>query len=219
MKSKSTTKPWKKAQPFILGAANQLQNTFNQQQPRLQEIASDVQGVLPTFRNRVQNGDPTLQAGRGYTEGVLGGRYLGEGNPYTSQIIDQNAGDITDRVNAIFGAAGRTGSGRHTQVVTQELADSANRLRYEDYARERSAMEAAAGRSGMYGQAENANLGAYLTAAQTAGELPFLGARMLGQGMGSLLGGYTTQVQRPALGPMLIQGASNAAQAYAGGGF
>jgi hypothetical protein len=62
---------------------------------------------------------------------VIQGKYL-QGNPYIEGMIGRtNAG-----VNANFSGAGRYGSGAHQGY----LADSANALRYQNYADERSNM-------------------------------------------------------------------------------
>jgi hypothetical protein len=68
------------------------------------------QEVLPNLQTMAFNNN-TLQPGTGYLNDVLGGKYLGQANPYMQGMIDQTANDVGGRVNSTFSQAGRPGGG------------------------------------------------------------------------------------------------------------
>ena len=71
----------------------------------------------------------------GYYKDVLGGKYLDAGNPYLGAMLQQSDDAVTKAANQRFAAAGM-GAGLSTpymDVLTHNLADSENRLRYQDY--------------------------------------------------------------------------------------
>jgi hypothetical protein len=59
----------------------------------------------------------------------------GDQNPYLQAILNTNNRTIGDRVNAAASGAGRYGSGAHTDVMTRALAESADPILAQDYAR------------------------------------------------------------------------------------
>ena len=80
--------------------------------------------------------------GSAYYTDVLSGKYLDAGNPYLQSRIDATANDVTKAANRRFSNAG-LGSGYSTaasNILTTNLANSANALRYEDYNNERARM-------------------------------------------------------------------------------
>lgn len=110
---------------------------------------------------RAMAGSPDLRGAQGYNRDVLAGSYLGA-NPY----LDAMYGDAAARVRqgftestlpaiaSMFSAAGRYGPGamgKQVDRAQQTLGDTLNRLANDiygqDYARERGAMESAAGRA------------------------------------------------------------------------
>lgn len=112
-------------------------------------------------RARAQAGSPDLLGAQAYNRAVLSGDYLAN-NPY----IDAMFGNAAERVRqayaettlpaiaSMFSAAGRYGPGAMGKQVgraQQNLGDTLSRLAADiygqDYARERGAMEAAAGRA------------------------------------------------------------------------
>lgn len=175
-----------------MGAANTIQNTVAGNQGNLDQLAGNIRGFLPGLGEKAFGDNAGLGAATGYATDVLGGKYLDEGNPYLQGMIDQTAGDVQDRVNAMFNKAGGALGTRHAGVVTKELANSENSLRYNNYANERNAMGQAAGLAPGLTAAEVARIAPYLAATETAANLPFAGIGNLGL-MGNLFGGYGTQ--------------------------
>ena len=145
--------------------------------PGLQAQAMDQSHLQPAFN---------------YTSDVLSGKYLGQGNPYLQGMVNQTDQSVGNKVNSTFGAAGRTGGGANQQILTKELANAENTLRYNDYANERAAMTQAAGMLPSLQASQFAGYQPLLGATQLAGQLPYYGTQALG-GIGSLYGGYGTQ--------------------------
>lgn len=71
----------------------------------------------------------------GYYKDVLGGKYLDAGNPYLGAMVQQSDDAVTKAANQRFAAAGM-GAGLSTpymDLLTHNLANSENNLRYQDY--------------------------------------------------------------------------------------
>lgn len=215
--SKSTTGPSKFAKPYITSAANAVNATFKGNQANLQNIGDTFSRGFQGVADKAFGTDPLVDQARSHSSDILGGKYL-SGNPYLDDMIRLTSGNVADRVNSTFGAAGRTGSDTHGYDLSRGLADSELGLRYQNYGDERSAMERAAAGAGDLSAARFAGVPAALGLGQAAAETPYLGADFLARGMGGLMGGYTTTKQKQPWGAMLLQAAGNAAQAYASGG-
>jgi hypothetical protein len=167
------------------------------------------QEVLPNLQTMAFNNN-TLQPGTGYLNDVLGGKYLGQANPYMQGMIDQTANDVGGRVNSTFSQAGRTGGGANQYQLSKGLADAENGLRYQDYSNERNAMTQAAGMLPQYQSAQFAGMTPLLGAYQLSGQLPYYGTQALGN-LGGMVGGFGTQTgQQPGgwLNGLLSAGAS-----------
>jgi hypothetical protein len=191
-KTKSSSKPWKPAQPYLLGAAGTIQDTVAGNQGNLNEQAGQIRGFLPGLGEKAFGANPGLDAANGYAQDVLGGKYLDQGNPYMQGMIDQTAGDVSNRVNSMFARSGASLGTQHAGVMTKELANAENSLRYQNYGNERNAQSQAAGMIPGLTASQYAGIMPYLAAQQTAGSLPFAGIQNLGQ-IGGLFGGYGTQ--------------------------
>lgn len=210
MRPKSKTEPWKKAQPYIMGAAQGIQAN----QGNLDANAASINSLIPGLQDRINNPPAELGAARGYLTDVLEGDYLDAGNPHLQGMIDQTGQSVRNQVNSTFGRAGRTGGSDHAGVVTDRLADAENRLRYQDYGNERNAMGQAAGMAPGVSAAELAPIAAMIQAAQAGGTLPLAGPAA----MGGLLGPYTQTTQSQGLGQTLMGLGGLGLAAFGGGG-
>jgi hypothetical protein len=217
-KSTSSTKYNKQASPYMYGAADSLNSTVNANAGNLQELSSGMAGIAGGLGARLQQPSELVRSAQGYGRDVFGGKYLGGANPYLNDMVGQaregTFGDVASR----FGRSGMSGSTGFAQSLGRGLSEAEMGLRFADYNQERGRMDNMAGNVSIL---DNADLGAmpyYLQAAQGAAELPYTGERFRAQGLGALLGSQQKTTQKQALGPMLIQGASNAARAFAGGG-
>lgn len=81
-------------------------------------------------------------------QNTISGQYLDPAtNPYLNQTYDAAARQITPRVNSLFEASGRYGSGAHQGVLGQSLADLGTSIYGGNYNAERARQLAAAGTS------------------------------------------------------------------------
>jgi hypothetical protein len=87
-------------------------------------------GLLQGMTNQAANPDSA-----GYYKDVLGGKYLDAGNPYLGAMLQQSDDAVTKAANQRFAAAGM-GAGLSTpymDVLTRNLTNGENMLRYQDY--------------------------------------------------------------------------------------
>lgn len=217
-KSKSSTGPSKFAKPYISSAANTVQSAYNANRDNLQNIGDAFSSGFQGIASQAFGADPLVDQARSHSSDVLGGKYL-SGNPYLDDMIRLTSGNVADRVNSTFGAAGRTGSDVHGYDLARGLADSELGLRYQNYGDERSAMERAAAGAGDLSAARFAGVPAALGVGQAAAETPYIGADFLARGMGGLMGPYTTTTQSQSLGSSLAGLAGAGLAGWASGGF
>jgi len=191
-KSKTTTGPSKFAQPFIQRGAAELDSAYGQAKGAVQQQTDNVMGLLnPFLTDRMQNGDPGVNAARDYGVDVLSGKYL-EGNPYLDQIIADSNNDIKNQMQASLGVKGLTGGSDYANLISRNIARNSTNLRYGDYNAERGRMDGAAGRAGGIASADYLPVQGLLASLQ-ASKAPFDLASQYAGGLGGLLGGYQTQ--------------------------
>lgn len=208
----NTSGPSTQALPFLTSASGAVQGAYDANQPNLTAIGSGLSDAFKAKLAEIQGGgDPTVAAARGYTGDVLGGKYLGESNPYTSDIINTTNNDITDRINAIFSRSGQTGSSRQIGELGKQLSANESALRYNDYNTERGRMDSAVGSAAGLQGIDNADLATLLGLGSTAAETPYLGAKFLSQGLGGLWGNAQTNTQTTQQSGGLGQALLNAA--------
>ena len=188
------------AQPFAKSAASSVQNVFNANQGNLQNMTGAVTGTIPTVSGNFQGWQPSVGQSQGYYGDVLSGKYLDpSSNPGLSGILDRTRRDVTNDVNSQFSMAGRYGSGAHTGVLTDHLADAENNILYQNYGQERANQGAAAG---AVNEASGQSLAQILQAAGIGAELPYAGTNNLASSLSALFSGGT-QKQGGGLGGLL----------------
>ena len=161
-----------------------------------------------------------IQAGQNYATDVLGGKYLGQGNPYLEGMLGQTRENVGNAVNSTFSLAGRTGGGNHVERLGQGMAQAENQMRYADYDAERNRMAQQSSLIPGLTQAQYAGFQPWLAATQLAGSLPYAGVGALSPIIGLGAGhGTSTSTQSGGLGSMLggILGAG--LSGWASGGF
>lgn len=220
-KSTSSTGYSKQALPYIQSASNAVTGAVNANAPNLAEVSGGVRSAFDKALETYQGGNPALTAGLDYAGDVLGGKYLGEGNPYLQQMIDSTSGDVTNRVQSAFGSAGRTGSGANTGVLTRELAKSEGGLRYADYDAERARMAAAMAAVPGLNEAQYSGLNTIGSLGSAAAGLPLMGSSALADAMKGLWGNNltTTQTQSQGLGSSIAGLLGSGLSGWASGGF
>jgi len=138
---------------FVNGAQNVAANIYNGGGPgaatyqALQQAGANDPSVGTLTSLAHSSGNPALgllqgmtaQAANpdsaGYYKDVLGGKYLNAGNPYLGAMLQQSDDAVTKAANQRFAAAGM-GTGLSTpymDLLSKNLANSENNLRYQDY--------------------------------------------------------------------------------------
>lgn len=204
------------ARPLAKAAAGDVQGVFNASQPGLQALTSTVQGTVPALSEGFNTWKPLTDASKGYYDDVLSGQYLDpSSNPGLSGLLDRTRSDVTNDVNSQFSMAGRYGSGAHTGVLTDRLADAENGVLYNNYQAERGRQDAAAT---TVNQGEQSSLASLLQAAGVGAELPYTGTSSLASSLAALFNGGTSKTSAGIGG--VLQGIGSIASAAAGtGGF
>lgn len=202
------------AQPFAKAAAGNVQDVFNQNQGNLSKLTDTITGTIPGLSSNFSGWNPSVGQSQDYYGKVLDGEFLDpSSNPGLSSVLGRMREDVTNDVNSQFSMAGRYGSGAHTGVLADSLADAEGNILYGNYAQERANQGAAAG---AVNDASNQSLAALLQAAGVGAELPYTGTNNLAASLSALFGGGT-QTQKTSggiLGPLAQAGAA-AAQAGA----
>lgn len=161
---KQKTDPWKPAQPYlkeILSESSRLYDeggTFVPADPLQKDYFSGAEALArqgnPLLSPAIQNAQSVLGGGgmtarqREVQTALMPyatGQYLGGGNPYLEGILDRTATDTSERIRSEMAGLGRTGSGAHQGILSENLADASNRLRYQDYNQQVQNQMAAAG--------------------------------------------------------------------------
>lgn len=191
------------ASPYVTAAQNAAQGIFSQsggQNPGLTALqglqGGGANSAQAGYNSLAQNGGginaQTIQAPTGTAQSsqmyadTLAGKYL-DGNPYIDNVAQQATDAATRAANQRFGAAGLGAglSSAYTDVLSKNVANASNSVRYQNYADERNRQLQAGGQSdanynadaGRQLQASTANAGNNLTAQQSN-----LAARLSGLG-------------------------------------
>lgn len=207
-KSTSETKPWKKAQPYILGAADTLQGTYNTQAPKITQATDSITSLLPGMIEKYQQGDSGINAARGYNTDVLSGNYLGS-NPYLDQTLMNSNDDIRNQMQAAMGAKGLTGGSSYADLISRNIAKNTLATRYQDYDQERQRMATAAGQSPSIAAGDAIQVAPMLSTLQ-ASLTPMQAAQGYAGTLGGLFAPYTQTTQTQGggvLGSLLSAGA------------
>ena len=205
------------AAPIATAAANTATGIFNANQPQLNQITQQVQGLLPGLQTKYQNGDPALNAASGYAKNVLGGQYLKSGNPYLEQMINATNRSVTNQVGAAYGSRGSFGGTAWQQGLAGQLAEAQNALRYGDYSQERQNQQQAMQTAPQLASAGYLGIQPLLQTAQTAAALPYTGLEAYTGALGTLMNGGGTK--GPGIGTVVAGGlASGIGSAIGGGG-
>lgn len=177
------------ATPIATSAANTATGIFNANQPNLNAITQQVQGLLPSLQTKYQNGNPALNSAQGYAKSVLGGQYLKQGNPYLQGMINATNRDVTNQVGAAYGSRGSFGGTAWQENLGRTLADAQNSLRYGDYSAERDNMQEAMSAAPQMAAADYLGVSPLLATAQTAAQLPYTGLESYTNSLGTLFNG------------------------------
>jgi hypothetical protein len=152
-----TKDPWIGAQPALSQGITAAQGMFTDQlgyRPYLGETVAPLNATMNQAIGQLNNmytgnlgGTPGVNAAISQGTNLIQNEGLspelrslyqqaqGDQNPYLQRIIDTSNRRIGDRINSSASGAGRYGSGAHTDVMARALAESADPLLAQDYAR------------------------------------------------------------------------------------
>lgn len=191
------------ATPIAQSAAANAQGVYAANQPQLQAATNNLWGMMTGLQGQTGANSANVHAAQGYNNDILSGKYL-TGNPYLQGMIDQTNRSVGDQVNSQFGLSGRYGSGAYTDLLTRNLLDAQNNLRYTDYNNQMSRMDQAASQAPGLAQANYVGIPEILQLAQTAGQLPYAGSNATANSLGALFnGGTQTQKSGNGIGGIL----------------
>lgn len=197
-KTKTTTGPSAAALPNLNAATGALNSAYGQSSALANQATGILSNNMATVLGSTLN-NPTLAAANGYTQDVLGGKYL-SGNPYLDQQIASTNASVTDGVNSAIGSRGLAGGSAQTQLLASQLAKNESNLRYTDYANERSRMDAAVGNAASLSSAGNQGIATLLAYLTGTAQLPQSVASQYANGVGGLWGNSTTTTQSKSPG-------------------
>ncbi len=105
------------------------------------DTPAETNAALALATNRATAGNPLLNQSQAEAAKILSGNYLSPTtNPYTQNLFNQMADDISTKVNSQFTRAGRFGSGANQEILADSLGNLANQVYGDQYNRERQLM-------------------------------------------------------------------------------
>lgn len=216
-KTTSTNKPIYNQQ--IESAASNINNAYGAQAPKITAITDQLSTLVPGLVEKYTMGDPNVNAARGYNADVLSGKYL-QGNSYLDGIAQQAGNDARNQTAAALGPRGLTGGSAFADIISRNVANASQTLRYNDYNSQMGRMDQAAAQAPSLSAAQYQPLSPVFDILN-AQSSPVQAATGAGAGIGGLLGQYMNQTQKtsPSVGAVLAQMAGNAASSWASGGF
>lgn len=213
---KTSTKPvYSQA---IEGAAGDITGAYRTQQPKIANITDSLSTLVPGLLDSFTKGDANVNAARGYNADVLSSKYLS--SPYLDNIVSQGETDARNQTAAALGTRGLTGGSAFGDIISRNVANAGNQLRYTDWNNQLTRMDNAAAQAPALSAAQYQALAPVfdILGAQSA---PIQAATGAGAGVGGLLGSYTnSKVQtNQSLGSILGQVLGAGAAGWASGGF
>jgi hypothetical protein len=155
--------PWSAAQPHLqhaMGSAEQYFDNNYGYQPWTGQTQANLDPNLSTAMSSMSS---TATQNLGGTPGNLAARTLGtnmiqnEGlndrlkslyeqaqgdqNPYLQNMLDTSNRQISNKIGSSMSGAGRYGSGQHTDVAARAMAEAADPILAQDYARRQQQMQ------------------------------------------------------------------------------
>lgn len=210
--SKSETKPIYSKE--IEAMAGNVNSAYQSQAPKITGITDQLSTLVPGILDRYTNGDPNVKAAAGYNTDVLAGKYL-DSNPYLESIVGKSQSDARNQTAAAMGVRGLNGGSAFADIISRNVTDAGNTLRFNNYNTERGRMDTAAGMAPSLAAAQYLPLDIATQIAQAQG-IPLQAASGAAAATGGLLGQYTNQNQGMNLFQSILGAASNAAGAIWG---
>lgn len=120
---------------------------------RIADLTPEHQAGLSMTRDRALYGAPDVNAARAQNAFTSAGGYLTpESNPYLKGNVDAALNSVRGQVNSQFNSAGGFGGSAHQEMMTKQLADTANQMYGANYMNERANQLRAAVLAPQFGQ-------------------------------------------------------------------
>lgn len=224
-KQKTTTKPWKQAQPYVLGAGNALQDAYEGSMGAIQSNTDNSLAALgdltATLTQKYNQGNPNLKSATDYNTKVLAGEYLGK-NPYINDILDQTQNRTVNSTQGALGLRGLTGGSSYADIISKNVANNASQTLYGDYSAERDRMATAAGQAPSLTAADIAQVTPILQALGLSSDIandPLEAAGMYSGSVSGLFSPYTQTTQKQGIGTTIGGLVGSGLAGWASGGF
>jgi hypothetical protein len=234
------SEPWKPQQDYLKYGMGEAARIYQQPGPDYFPN-STVAGFSPNQEtafqmgtDRAMNGNQTMQAAEGYTQDVLGGKYLNS-DPYADDVFQNVQQRVMPAVNSQFSNSGRYGSGLHQGEAIDRMTTAYAPIASQQYQQGLNRMDGAAAMAPTFAANDYRDIGALEA---IGGQQQQLGQReiddqvkrwsyyqdlpsnKLGQFINNIGGNYggTTTNQTPGPSPfMSLLGGGLAAAGTAGG--
>jgi len=204
---KTTSDPWKPAQPYIIKGMENSNRVFDQQQPSLDKY-SGMQ--MDTYGRLAPGAEQGIMGAQGLVNDTLSGKYL-NANPYMDAMVSTARNNAADEIASRYSGAGRYGSGAGQAAMTKAMMEAENALRYQGYNQERTFQNNAV-------QQAQGLMGGATGLLNNAADLPWIGVGALNGNIRQASNGYgTTKTSGGFLGDLALS-AMNNASAFTGKG-
>lgn len=157
--------PWKPQQDLLKYGFDEAARLYQQPGPEYFPN-STVAGFSPqqtqAFEmgtDRAINGNQTMQAAEGYTQDVLGGKYLNS-DPYADDVFQNVQQRIMPGVNAQFSNSGRYGSGLHQGEAIDRMTTAYAPIASQQYQQGLQRMDGAAAMAPVFAANDYRDIGA-----------------------------------------------------------
>ena len=161
--TQQTKDPWAPAQPHLTQAMGKAESLWGNSTGYQPYTGATVADVTPYFSTGWNSAYGTAANSLGGTEGVNAARGLGlnmiqnqglspelkslyeqaqgDQNPYLQNILNTSNQQISNKIGSSMSGAGRYGSGMHTDVAARAMAEAADPVLAQDYARRQQQMQ------------------------------------------------------------------------------
>ena len=185
----------------IRSAADTLTNTYNQQQPRIQEYSDMIGGLTSGLIERYQNGDPAVNAARDYVTSTLSADP--QNNPYLDEMVGLTNDNTRRAIQTQLGTRGGIGGSAERDIVSRALSNNELGMRYQDYDAQQGRRAQAAGMANQVVAGDLMTLAPAMATAEFGAMMPMNAAQQYAAGTGGLLGQYqnvnSTQRSTPSI--------------------
>ncbi len=215
--SKSSQKTTPVYAPQLEAMAGNVNSAYQSQAPKINAITDQLSTLVPGILERYTQGDPNVSAASSYNADVLSGKYL-TGNPYLETMVMQAGNDARNQTAAALGVRGLNGGSAFGDIISRNVTEAGNTLRFNNYNTERGRMDSAAALAPSLAAAQYLPID-IATQIATAQGIPLQAASGAAAATGGLLGAYTNSQTKQGMNlfQSLLGAGANAAGAIAGG--